>query len=139
MYYVLRNLDLVNFVKSLVHFSGKKKIRDRRSSHRRSNNFEHLFSQTFSSIFKTVGVTALAVNTFLSLKFGEHDVTLTSFAGDLSYLGSQFLYDAYNGRGRGTCKNHEYPPIISRDIAGKREGGSKKPPPPVRWGLTKIT
>ena len=49
----------------------------------RTIHFEYFLYQTFSSIFKTAGVRALALNPLLSPKSGEHDVTLTSFAADL--------------------------------------------------------
>ena len=59
----------------------QKKIRD---SSLLEESILSTFCLTFYCIFKTVGVTALPVNPFVSPKSRKHDVTFTSFAGDLS-------------------------------------------------------
>ena len=71
-----------------LFLSKPKKSKFRDSSLLEGSILEQFLSLTFYCIFKTVGVTALPVNPFLSPKSGEHDVTFTSFAGDLSQPGS---------------------------------------------------
>ena len=64
----------MNFLITFDFFRVKnKKFKIQRSKIDKSINFGHFLAQTFSSIFKTVGVTALTVNPFMWPKFGEHE------------------------------------------------------------------
>ena len=78
-------------------------------------------------------MTALPVNPFLSPKSGEHDVTVTSFAGDLSEVGSQFFDTMCKiDAGEGLQNLVAIRPLFSEISRKNERGGSKKPPP--KWG-----